>query len=115
MINNPPVPYNGTRNESKLLKYIRIISWANLIIGWLGGAGFATEFQNPIFAFWGIKRNLVGLLGIIVFCLFCFGIFYTYVPLGIILPFTIMITTQTTAGSSAKVTTKLWVYRERYM
>ncbi len=54
MINNPPVPYNGTRNESKLLKYIRIISWANLIIGWLGGAGFTTEFQNPIFAFLGI-------------------------------------------------------------
>lgn len=49
--------------------------------------------NSAIFAFWGIKRNLVGLLGIIVFCLFCFGIFYTYVPLGIILPFTIMIST----------------------
>lgn len=51
--------------------------------------------NSAILAFVGLKRNLIALIGILAFCLFCYGIFYTYVPIGVILPFTIMISTCT--------------------
>lgn len=45
--------------------------------------------NSLIFAILGIKRNLMGLLGFIIVLAVNYLIFYTYVPVGIVLPFII--------------------------
>lgn len=46
-----------------------------------------------IFAFLGLKRNILALLGLVAVGLINYGVFLMYIPLGILLPFTITFST----------------------
>ncbi|MBO4229670.1 MAG: YesL family protein [Clostridia bacterium] len=48
-----------------------------------------------IFSIIGIKRNILAILGMALFCAACYAIFTVYVPLGALLPIFLMISTMT--------------------
>lgn len=46
-----------------------------------------------IFTVLGFKRNVMAIIGMVLFCLLCYGVFLTYAPLGMLLPLLLMIST----------------------
>ncbi len=46
-----------------------------------------------IFTILGFKRNVMAIIGMVLFCMLCYGVFLAYTPLGMLLPLLIMFST----------------------